>query len=85
MITRYCDLHERRAALVAEIDRDGLSVEGSQGQPVAHWALRYVESTERELRAIEATLGLNLEARLRLGLAASAVRKQSLSEFLDDE
>ncbi|EWC59997.1 hypothetical protein UO65_4706 [Actinokineospora spheciospongiae] len=52
MIERYAELHDRRADLLFVLDRDGLSVEGgAQGQPVAHWGLRYVESTERELRA----------------------------------
>lgn len=84
VIERYCELHDRRAALLAEIGRDGLMAVGSMGQTVMHPALRYVESTEKELRAIESTLGLNLEARLRLGIAAKAVGKQSLEDFLDD-
>jgi P27 family predicted phage terminase small subunit len=55
---------------------------GSTGQTVIHPVLRYIESTEKEMRAIETTLGLNLEARLRLGIAASAARRTTLDDIL---
>ncbi|MCP3800190.1 phage terminase small subunit P27 family [Allokutzneria sp. A3M-2-11 16] len=84
VITRYAELHDRRAELLAEIDADGLTTVGSMGQPVMHPALRFVESTEKELRAIETTLGLNLESRLRLGLAASGITERSLADLLGD-
>jgi P27 family predicted phage terminase small subunit len=81
-IQRYAELHDRRAELLAVIDADGLTTEGSMGQVVMHPALRFVESTEREMRAIEAVLGLSLEARLRLGLAASSLDKTTLADLL---
>ncbi|RSM66636.1 phage terminase small subunit P27 family [Amycolatopsis sp. WAC 01376] len=84
VIERYCELHDRRAALLREVEIDGLTTVGSTGQTVIHPALRYVESTEKELRAIETTLGLNLEARLRLGIAANAARRTTLDDILGD-
>lgn len=84
VIERYCELHDRRAALLGEIERDGLTTLGSTGQTVMHPALRHVETTEREMRAIESVLGLSLEARLRLGIAASAIKKTSLEDLLGD-
>ncbi|MEU5693857.1 phage terminase small subunit P27 family [Actinosynnema sp. NPDC020468] len=89
VIQRYCELHDRRAELLAVIGQDGLMTTGSMGQAVMHPALRFVESTEKELRAIEAVLGLSLEARLRLGLAANELDKVTLADILgggeDDE
>jgi P27 family predicted phage terminase small subunit len=88
VIARYCELHDRRAELLAVIEADGLTTEGSTGQTVMHPALRHVETTEREMRAIEAVLGLSLESRLRLGLAAGALEKTTLADILgggDDE
>ncbi|MFD8496196.1 phage terminase small subunit P27 family [Amycolatopsis sp. NPDC059657] len=82
VIERYCELHDRRAALLREVEIDGLTTVGSTGQTVIHPALRYVESTEKEMRAIETTLGLNLEARLRLGIAANAARRTTLEDIL---
>lgn len=75
IILRYCELHDRRADLLAAVEADGLMTVGSTGQPVVHPAMRYVESTEKELRAIESTIGFTPEARLRLGLVAAEARK----------
>ncbi|AFU62196.1 terminase small subunit [Streptomyces phage TG1] len=75
LITRYCELHDRRAALLDQIEADGYMSEGYNGQPVMHPALRFVESTEKELRAIETAIGFTPESRLRLGLVASEARK----------
>jgi P27 family predicted phage terminase small subunit len=75
VITRYCELHDRRADLLALVEADGYMSEGYNGQPVAHPMLRFVESTEKELRAIETTIGFTPEARLRLGLVAAEARK----------
>lgn len=85
VIERYCALHDRRTELLDAIDGDGLMTIGSTGQPVPHPLLRYVESTEKEMRAIESTLGLNLEARLRLGIAASAIKQTTLADLLGDD
>lgn len=61
VVERYCELHDRRAALLAEIERDGLTTLGGNGQTVMHPALRHIETTEREMRAIESVLGLSPE------------------------
>ncbi|MFJ3339974.1 phage terminase small subunit P27 family [Streptomyces diastaticus] len=75
VILRYAELHDRRAELLSQVMADGLTQEGSTGQLVAHPLLRYVESTERELRAIETAIGFTPEARMRLGLVAAEARK----------
>ncbi|MEU8791551.1 phage terminase small subunit P27 family [Streptomyces sp. NPDC048643] len=75
VILRYCELHDRRADLLALVAADGYMSEGYNGQPVAHPMLRYVESTEKELRSIETAIGFTPEARLRLGLVAAEARK----------
>jgi P27 family predicted phage terminase small subunit len=79
IITRYAELHDRRALLLAQVDADGLMSEGYNGQPVMHPALRFVESTEKELRAIETVIGFTPEARMRLGIVAAEARKVALS------
>lgn len=75
VILRYCELHDRRAELLGLIESQGYMSEGYNGQPVAHPMLRYVESTEKELRSIESAIGFTPEARLRLGLVAAEARK----------
>lgn len=75
VILRYAELHDRRAVLLDQVEADGLTQAGSTGQLVAHPLLRFVESTERELRAIETAIGFTPEARLRLGLVAAEARK----------
>ncbi|WSR16467.1 phage terminase small subunit P27 family [Streptomyces sp. NBC_01207] len=75
VILRYAELHDRRAALLAAVDNDGLMTVGSTGQPAVHPAMKYVESTERELRAIENAIGFTPEARMRLGLVAAEARR----------
>lgn len=75
IILRYCELHDRRAALLAAVSNDGLMTVGSTGQPAVHPAMRYVESTEKELRAIETVIGFTPEARMRLGIVAAEARR----------
>ncbi|WP_374940142.1 phage terminase small subunit P27 family [Streptomyces finlayi] len=75
VILRYAELYDRRAELLGQVSADGLTQEGSTGQLVAHPLLRYVESTEREMRAIESAIGFTPEARMRLGLVAAEARK----------
>ncbi|MFF2406727.1 phage terminase small subunit P27 family [Streptomyces sp. NPDC058092] len=75
IILRYSELHDRRAALMDAVDEDGLMTVGSTGQPAVHPALRFVESTEKELRAIETVIGFTPEARMRLGIVAAEARR----------
>lgn len=75
VILRYCELHDRRATLLAAVENEGLMTVGSTGQPVVHPAMRYVESTEKELRAIETVIGFTPEARMRLGIVAAEARR----------
>lgn len=75
LILRYAELYDRRSQLMDAVDADGLMTIGSTGQPVVHPAMRYVESTEKELRAIETVIGFTPEARMRLGIVAAEARK----------
>ncbi|WP_033825234.1 phage terminase small subunit P27 family [Kitasatospora sp. MBT63] len=79
VILRYCEPHDRRAHLLATVENDGLMAVGSTGQPVEHPAMRYVESTEKELRAIATVIGFTPEARMRLGLVAVEARRVATS------
>ena len=82
IVARYCDLHERRRDLNRLVDSEGFTTDGSQGQTIMHPALRALDTTEKELRALEDRLGLNPEARARLGIAA-AEAKSKLDAFLE--
>lgn len=75
LILRYAELYDRRADLLAVVEDDGLMTIGSTGQPVVNPALRFVESTEKELRAIETSMGFSPESRMRLGIVAAEARK----------
>ncbi|MFE9767067.1 phage terminase small subunit P27 family [Streptomyces sp. NPDC005808] len=75
LILRYAELYDRRSQLLDAVDADGLMTIGSTGQPVVHPAMRYVESTEKELRAIETVIGFSPESRMRLGIVAAEARK----------
>ena len=79
IILRYAELHDRRAELLDAVNADGLMSIGSTGQPVVHPAMRFVESTEKELRAIEAVIGFTPEARLRLGITAAEAQRVARS------
>ena len=83
VIERYCLLHDRHAELWATLDRDGFMAMGSQGQEVLHPAARALDSTEKELRSLEDRLGLNPEARARLGIA-TIEHKSKLDAFLEE-
>lgn len=84
IIERYCTLQDRRQGLMDTLERDGFMILGSQGQDVLHPASRALDSAEKELRAIEDRLGLNPEARARLGLA-TIEHKSKLDAFLEGE
>ncbi len=84
IIERYSSLHERRAQLLSVLESEGFTTTGSQGQTVAHPAAKILDSVETKLTSLEDRLGLNPEARLRLGIAA-VEHKSRLDAFLDDE
>ena len=81
VIERYCSLQERRRNLMDLVEADGWLTTGSTGQVVVHPAARMVSDIEGRLSSLEDRLGLNPEARLRLGI--TAVEHQSrLDAFL---
>ena len=82
IISRYCELQSRRRNLLDLVEVQGTMVIGSAGQPTTHPALRMVSDIEGKLSTLEDRLGLNPEARLRLGI--TAVEHQSrLDAFLE--
>ena len=82
ILERYCSLSERRQELLALLSEEGFIVQGSQQQPVSHPAAKLLDSIEGRLGPIEDRLGLNPEARFRLGI--SSVEQQSkLNAFLE--
>lgn len=83
-IERYAELHARRRELLHTLDSEGWTTTGSQGQSVMHPAARLLADTERQLLPLEDRLGLNPEARLRLGLAATEM-KSALDRFAEDD
>ena len=83
VVERYCALHERRHHLLVLVEADGWLTTGSTGQVVVHPAARMVSDIEGRLATLEDRLGLNPEARLRLGI--TAVEHQSrLDAFLSE-
>lgn len=81
VIERYAELTHRRLQLLAQLNEEGWTSFGSQGQQTAHPAARLLSDAEAKLQSLEDRLGLNPEARLRLGIAA--VEKESkLAAFL---
>ena len=82
ILERYCSLSERRQELLTLLASEGYVTTGSQGQPVTHPGAKILDSIEGRLGPIEDRLGLNPEARFRLGI--SSVEQQSkLARFLE--
>ncbi len=84
VVERYASLHERRHHLLVLVEAEGWLTTGSTGQVVVHPAAKMVSDIEGRLSTLEDRLGLNPEARLRLGI--TAVEHQSrLDVFLSGE
>ena len=64
---------------LAQVDRDGLMVEGSKGQLTAHPAMAEIRLLTTELRLIEIELGLTPASEAKAGVPAVLPRK-----YLDD-
>jgi P27 family predicted phage terminase small subunit len=60
-LERYCQLHDRRAVLLALVDDEGYIAPGSKKQPTAHPAIQLAHDIERQMTALEAVLALNPE------------------------
>ena len=70
IIERYISLQLRRSRLLAVMEHEGMMSVGSQGQPIAHPAVRMVSDIEAKLPGLEDKLGLTPDARRRLGMGA---------------
>jgi P27 family predicted phage terminase small subunit len=79
-LERYCQLHDRRAVLLALVDDEGYIAPGSKKQPTAHPAIQLAHDIERQMTALEAVLALNPESRARPGTGADI--PDDLTEFL---
>lgn len=82
VVERYCTLLQRRRELLRILASEGVTTQGSQGQPVAHPAARLLGDLEAKLTPLEDRLGLSPEAAIRLGIAATEA-KTKLDEFLE--
>lgn len=82
IIERYASMQSRRLEALAVIENEGMTTTGSQGQVVLHPLVRVVESIEAKLLPLEDRLGLNPEARIRLGIS-TLEGKTKLEEFLE--
>ena len=67
MVARLCQLYDRQAALLAQIDTDGLTVSGYRGQVRPHPLLAQINALETELRLLEQQAGLTPASRAVLG------------------
>lgn len=82
VIARYAEMTDRRESLLRVVASEGWTTVGSSGQIVAHPAARLIAEVDSKLQALEDRLGLNPEARIRLGIA-TVEQKSRLQEFLD--
>jgi P27 family predicted phage terminase small subunit len=69
VIERYCQLNDMRAAAMEQLGTDYL-VPGSQGQDRINPLITMAKDTAAEMFKLEQVLGLNPEARVRLGIAS---------------
>lgn len=81
-IDRYCSLQERRIKFLRILEAEGYTTVGSQGQTVAHPAAKLLTDVEAKLTPLEDRLGLNPDARLRLGISAIET-KSKLDAFME--
>jgi len=81
VIERYCSMCDRRAEFLQAIEDDGWIGVGSMGQAVQHPAAKLLQDVETKMLQVEDRLGLNPEARLRLGVA-ELTRETKLDRFL---
>jgi P27 family predicted phage terminase small subunit len=63
-LERYCQLHDRRALLLALVDTEAYSVPGPKQQPTGHPAIRLALDLEAQMTRLEAVLALDLDDRL---------------------
>lgn len=69
IMERLCENHDLRAAMLAQVERDGLTVDGYKGQPRPHPLLSHVRAVEAEMRKLEIECGFTPAARSKLGYA----------------
>lgn len=80
MVARLCALHDRHTAMLAQLDREGLTTAGYKGQLRPHPLLAQINAVETELRLLEQQAGLTPASRAVLGFIE--VRRATK---LDDE
>lgn len=82
VIERYCVLRQRQRDLQRQIDGEGFTSTGSQGQVILNPLVRALQDCESKLLPLEDRLGLSPEARIRLGLQVQE-GKSKLEAFRD--
>ena len=76
VVVRYCELNDRRAALLADLETLGWSVQGSRpGMLVRRAEADVLATTETEMRHMERVLGLGPLPRARLQIEVLAVQE----------
>jgi P27 family predicted phage terminase small subunit len=87
VLRRLFSLYKLRAESLAAVERDGLVVVGSKGQPVDHPLARRLATIDSEIRQLEDRVGLNPRARLNLGLEGLRLQDgiRGLSRVDDDD
>ena len=56
VLERYCQLHDRRAMLLALVDTEAYIVPGSKKQPTGHPAIRLAHDIEAQMTRLESAL-----------------------------
>ena len=69
IMRRLCESHDARAEMLAQVERDGFTVEGYKGQPRPHPLLSHIRGIEAEMRRMEIECGFTPAARSKLGYA----------------
>jgi P27 family predicted phage terminase small subunit len=79
IVERYCRLQDLLALAFGQVERDGMMVEGSQGQLRCHPAMAEIRMLTTECRLVEVELGLTPAAESKAGVPAELPRS-----LLDD-
>jgi P27 family predicted phage terminase small subunit len=69
IVERLFIRRDERERAYRTVRKQGRVAKGSQGQPVQHPLLKYIDACDQEIRALEASLGVSPQALLRLGAA----------------
>lgn len=86
-IERLFQRYDERERAYRVVRTAGRVVTGSQGQPVAHPLLKYIDACDSEIRHLEDRLGLTPRAMAQLALTGSAAQRSldDVNRSLEDD